>query len=305
MARADGSWVPRAILLVVLPLLVGGCAVRLAYDNVDRLARWAVSDYVAMTEAQRSRFDAQVRELWDWHRRDHLPRYADFLEALPAALADGTDATEIEAIVNRVVDWALEIERASRPLAVDLLTSLSDAQVDALGRNLRESNERLARTEARQTLAQSQRTWQKDTASRFSRFSGRLTADQRAYLTRQSLRYQPDTVLWAAYRARWQADLLGLLAEREDRAAFAAAYAALSDRREAYQGEELTAVWASNRALAAEVSAWLIDSLTPRQRDRFDGALLALADDFRALAGGQADPDDELAEDLCGLVLQC
>jgi hypothetical protein len=256
-----------------------------------------------MDEAQRARFDQGVLEVRDWHREAHAPRYAAFLEALPSVLDDGSSAAEIEAIVNTVIDWALEIERQSLPVAIELLASLTDEQVAALGRRMAESNERLAKDERGQTLEESRRAWQKDTASRFARFSGRLTAAQTAYLAEQSVRYLPDTVLWAEYRSRWQADLMKLLEGRADRDGFAEAFRTLAANRERYYGAELTQVWANNRALAAEVTAWLINTRSPQQRNRFNERLADLASEFRSISGGA--PPGPLPDELCTAVLRC
>jgi len=194
----------------------------------------------------------------------------------------------------------MEIEQQSLPVSIDLLVSLNDDQVAALGRRMTESNDELAEDELGQTLEQSRRTWQKETASRFSRFSGRLTPAQTAYLADQSVRYLPDTVLWAEYRARWQADLMKLLEARDDRERFGAGFRELSASRERYYGAELTQVWSNYRALGAEVAAWLVNSMTNPQRVRFDDRLAELAADFRSLG----DPDAPAPEDLC-VVLTC
>ncbi len=292
----------RALALVALVLVVtAGCAVRLAYENTDRLARWFVGDFITMDDAQRARFDAGVREVWDWHRDTHLPRYADFFDAMQIVLADGTTAAEIQAIVNTVIDWALEIEQQAMPVAIDLLTSLSDTQVGALARRLSEDNARMAKSQREQTLAQSQREWVRETASRFSRFSGRLSRDQRTYLDRQSVGYLPESVLWAEYRARWQADLLKLLEIRDDRASFAAGFADLSANRERYYGEELVHVFANNRALAGEATAWLVNSMSRRQQDRFLARLDSLAADFRSLTSAAG--DESTMEAFCEVIV--
>lgn len=290
-----------AVLAGLLLLLTTGCAVQLAYDNVDRLARWFASDFVSMDESQRVQFDAGVAEVWAWHRRTHIPRYADFFDALPSVLADGTNAAEIEAIVNAVIEWALEIEQQSLPVTIELLTSLSDEQVGALRTRMAESNDEIAEDEREQTLEQSRREWKKQTASRFSRFSGRLTRAQDAYLAEQSARYLPDTVLWAEYRGRWQADLMQLLEHRSDRERFATGFRDLSSSRERYYGAELNAVWDNNRALAADVTAWLINSLSAPQRIRFNDELASLAAEFREISGA----DGATPTDVCGPVIEC
>ena len=279
-------------------LLLGGCAVQLAYDNVDRLARWFVGDYIALSETQRFRFDQGVVDVWDWHRDAHLARYADFLEALRTSLADGTDVAEIDAIVNTVIGWAEEIEARSLPTAIELLSSLSDAQVTELRRRLAAGNGELAEEEMGESIEDSQRRWQREMTSRMSRFTGRLTSAQEDYLAAQSVRYLPERALWAEYRGRWQADLLRLLDDRADAERFEAAFRVLAARREDYYGSELTQIWEHNRALSSEVTAWLLNDLTATQRRRMDERLSDLVLELRELAskersrgGAPADPE--------------
>jgi hypothetical protein len=268
-------------------LLLGGCAVQLAYDNVDRLARWFVGDYIALSDTQRVQFDEGVLAVWDWHRDAHLPRYADFLEALRSSLADGTDTAEIDAIVNTVIGWAEEIEAQSLPIAIELLASLSDAQVAELRRRLAADNAELAAEELGESIEDSQRRWQRDMASRMSRFTGKLTPAQEDYVAAQSVRYVPELALWAEYRGRWQADLLRLLVERADVEGFDASFRRLAASRENYYGSELTQVWERNRALSSEVTVWLFNALTPAQRRRMDDRLADLVIELRELAAGE------------------
>ena len=127
-----------------------------------------------------------------------------------------------------------------------------------------------------------------------TRFSGRLTREQKAYLNAQSVRYVPQFELWAEYRERWQADLMDLLRnKRHDPEAFTEAFVAISRNREAYYGEELTAVFDTNEQLAREVTAWLINNLTEKQRERFYERIGETAQVFRELA---ADVPNEIPQ---------
>jgi hypothetical protein len=284
----------RRWLLPALLLCTSGCSVQLGYNNLDRLARWSVSDYVTLDEPQRRYFDAAVHDLWVWHRRNHLPGYAQWLEAL--TLDQPRDEAEMQRLVDQVVEWANEIAGRAIPIAVEVLASLSDEQVARLARALAESNQKLADSELGMTLEQAQRNWQKETGDRFSQFSGRLTVAQNAYLAEQSTRYIPQEVLWADYRRRWQADLLALLAYRHEAADFARAFEQLVANQTLYYGGELTAIVNSNRRLTREASVWLISSMTDRQKQRFVDRLQGLADDFRTLAAasGRAPPSNPL-----------
>jgi hypothetical protein len=279
MRRRNAVW-----LLPLVLLLSSGCSVQLAYNNLDRLARWQVSDYVSMDDQQRRYFDAAVHDLWVWHRRDHLPRYAEWLEGLRLDQSPAISDADMQLLVDQVVAWATEIADRAVPIAAEVLASLSDEQVQALARALAESNRKLAESELELTAEEAQQAWQKTIADRFGQFSGRLNATQRDYLRAESVRYLPDQVLWADYRQRWQADLLTLLSHRGDARAFARGFEQLVANQPLYYGTELTAVMNSNQQLTREVSVWLVNSLTERQRQRFNDRLAGLAEDFRVLA---------------------
>jgi hypothetical protein len=271
-------------LLLILALGLSGCSVKLAYNNLDRLARWSVSDYLTLDPRQRAYFDAAVAEVWVWHRSDHLPRYADFLEALGPGLEDGSSESAMVDLVNVVLGWAEEIEARAVPVAAELLASLSDQQVADLAVNLEARNIEIAEPEQDVPLAEAQVLWQEEISDRFENFSGRLNSLQQAYLAQQAERYQPERVLWAEYRRRWQQDLLALLRHRQDVAGFQRGFGELAANRELYYGPELEAVFANNEALVREASVWLLNSLTDAQKARFRDRLDGLALDLRDLA---------------------
>jgi hypothetical protein len=301
--RPPGAVPLRTCLVALLLFVLAGCAFELAYDNVPRLARWFASEFIDMDDAQEARFDAGVREVWNWHRKDHLPRYADFLDDLPRRFADGAEPGEIAAIIATFYAWSVEIEERVQPMSIELLGSLSDGQLGELERKLRKNNEDLAKDERGRSLDENRAEWRKQTAKRFSQFSGRLSDAQNAYLAEQSVRYLPDTVLWAEYRGRWQADLLKLLALRDDRERFAAGFRELGANRARYYGTELTRVWENNEALAADSTAWLINSLSPAQRDRFYERLAELSADLRSIA--ESGDVGELPGSVCSVVGAC
>jgi hypothetical protein len=149
---------------------------------------------------------------------------------------------------------------------------------------LADSNRKFAESERELTAEEAQQAWEKTISDRFGQFAGRLNPTQRNYLRGESVRYIPEQVQWADYRRRWQADLLTLLSHRADARAFARGFEQLVANQPLYYGPELTAVINSNQRLTREVSVWLVNSLTDRQRQRFNDRLAGLADDFRVLA---------------------
>jgi class 3 adenylate cyclase len=285
----------RAILTICCLVSLGsGCSVKMMYNNADRFARWAVNDYIKMDDAQEAYFTAEVDAIHYWHRTEELPLYADYLDSLPGAIDDGVDEADIQGTFDTFYSWWESLEAKAMPMMVDMLLSLSDEQVERLPERLAKDNEEFSEDERDRPLEEVQAEWMKSYSDAMARFSGRLTKEQKAYLSAQSVRYVPQFELWADYRQRWQQDLVALLIEgREDPEEFAEAFVALIHGREAYYGKELTAVFDANEQLAREVTAWLLNNLTDEQRERFYTRIGEMAVAFRELA---ADVPDQVPE---------
>jgi hypothetical protein len=280
----------RAVLIACLVATASGCSIKMMYNNADRFARWAVNDYVKMDEAQEAYFVAEVDAIHYWHRTSELPLYADYLDTLPAAFDEELKEDDVQEVFDTFYSWWEVFEAKTLPFVTEMMLSLSDEQVARLPERLERDNDRFAEDEFDKPLDEVQAEWRKQYSDTLSRFSGRLTKEQKAYLEAQSVRYVPQFELWADYRARWQADLMDLLrTKRDDPEAFTEAFVAISENREAYYGEELTAVFEANEQLASEVTAWLINNLTEKQRERFYERIGEVAITFRELAAEAPD----------------
>ena len=284
----------KAMLIAALVASASGCSIKMMYNNADRFARWAANDYIKMDAAQEAYFTAEVDAIHYWHRTNELPLYADYLDSLPTTLDKEVDEDDVQEVFDTFYSWWEVFEARTLPFVTEMMLSLSDEQVTRLPERLEKDNDEFAEDESDRTLDEVQAEWRKQYADTMSRFSGRLTKEQKAYLDAQSVRYVPQFELWADYRARWQADLVGLLQnERDDPDAFTEAFITLSESREAYYGEELTAVFDANEQLASEVTAWLINNLTEQQRERFYERIGEVAVTFRELA---AEAPDEIPQ---------
>jgi len=162
--------------------------------------------------------------------------------------------------------------------------------VAQLPARLEESNLELAEDEVGVALEDAQLNWASSFEQAIERFTGRLDRQQKAYLKFRSTAYQPEMALWAEYRRRWQADMLKMLAYR-DEARFAEDFRALAKARERYYGPEYTAVNNANIALAREASSYLLSNLNERQARRFTESLEDLADDLAELAAEVSAPE--------------
>ena len=281
----------KVLVVLLCALSLSACSIKFAYNNVDRLVRWQMSDYLDLNEAQRDYLQAELKTLMAWHRTQHLPQYAALMYELADQWSDGVTEAQIDALFVQMFAWGDEIEERGMPLAIDILTSMTDEQVAALPRKLEKSNLEWSEDERDKPLEKIQSQWAKEFEDVLERFTGRLIQPQRDYLQRRAGAYQPERVLWAEYRRRWQADLLKLLEKRADEAQFAVQFRALVAAREDYYGEEFTRVSDENTLLGQEIAAYLLSNLTEKQAERFADSLRELAEDFEELSAQARDEE--------------
>ncbi|MEM7099397.1 MAG: DUF6279 family lipoprotein [Pseudomonadota bacterium] len=273
----------RIVIAIGLVLCMGGCSVKFAYNNVDRFVRWQVNDYADLDREQRKILDAGVEEVWVWHRRSHLPVYADYLEAFAVRSSDEVTPEMLAGLVEQFLTWGLEVQARSMPTAVAVIRSLTDEQVAALPEKLTDSNNDLLDGEQDNTLEESQANWAREVIDQLEQFTGKLQSAQKDYVVRQSTRYQPERVLWVEYRERWQKQLMLELRARAE-PEFAQRFTELVNSREDFYSQEYTNVSDANQELGASVAAYVLSNLTDRQAQRFKDRLLQLSKDFRELS---------------------
>ena len=272
------------LLIAAVVVLQAGCTVKLAYNNLDRLIRWQAADYVDMNADQRAYLNAAVKQVLYWHRTEELPRYAAFLDTLPPQLADQPTAAELQSLSSQFEAYFEPLEDRALPVFAELMLSLDDEQVAELPEKLAASNRELAEDELTGTVGQHREQWAEEVRSISKRLVGRLTQEQKAVIATASARYQPEMVLWAEYRQRWQADLLKLLDQRDNPDAFKQRVIELSKARESYWGEAFTEVSNANEQLVSETVAKLFAIGTAKQQAHLEDLLTGLAQDFRELA---------------------
>lgn len=135
MSRLAQLRLPLLLLLLLLPalaLLAACSAPRLSYERLDWIAGWQLGRYVDLDHEQQRRFDAWFDSVWDWHRAEQLPVYAQDLERLSAQLDGPITAADL-------LDWQRRAEahwdrlvRRALPPACPLLHSLRPAQRDSI-----------------------------------------------------------------------------------------------------------------------------------------------------------------------------
>lgn len=269
--------------LLALALVLPGCAIKFAYNNADRLARWQTSDYIELSAEQRRFFDARFDELWYWHRSTQLPRYAVYLETLAGQVEAGFDAEAGALLEATAQSWFIDGVDAANPLMAELLLSLSPEQIDALAEAMAQSNDEYRTDDEAFDLVES-------IQDGYRRFIGRLSPEQKAFVTDNAFRYRPVDDSWIAYRERWQADLLELIRRAPPFDEFLAELRIHTLEREQWFDADVALTDESNTALFRDIGNQVFATLTERQRGRAVSRIRDYARIFEELAE-QADAE--------------
>ena len=279
----------RCACILVLALANAGCGVGFFYDNLDRLVRWELDSFLAMTPDQEDFFEAEFAALWRWHRTQELPRYADDLDRWAERFAGVPTETDVEEAFVGLEGWWLRLEAKGTPFAAEFLRRLEDEQVASLAEALEESNADWEKDEKNKPIDAVRKAWRKDFEAILKRFTGPLTQEQRAIIADAAERYQPERQLWADYRRRWQRDLFILLERRHEADHFTAGFERLVKDQKAYYGEGFAEVEAANEALVKSALVAALNQALPKQRQRLRDTLSDRAEELRTLAAGGQD----------------
>ena len=97
--------------LLVFAFVLAGCSAnRFLYTRADTFVRWAIDDYVDLTSEQQQQFDEDLDGLLDWHRRDELPLYREFIVSSLDALEGGVTIDEAVLISDAIDEAANRLQ---------------------------------------------------------------------------------------------------------------------------------------------------------------------------------------------------
>jgi hypothetical protein len=274
----------RIIIVLVCAWTAAGCGVKLGYNNLDRLVRWSVDDYMALDPLQEAYFRTQLDTLLYWHRTSELPVYAREIRKLDAALADGATVEELFVFRAEVETWWQRILETSLPLATQLMYSATDAQLDRFALQFEKDVVKYTKPYTKLSPAERRQRWARDFRDYFEYLTGNLSNEQKQLIEQRSAQLVIDELSWADYRRRYGAALVALVRQRDSFVEFSHAFRDMTFSRERWYGEEYTAALAANQELYRDISIAILNSLTPDQRRQLSKNLLNVAKDFDELS---------------------
>jgi len=266
----------RLLPVVLLLALMTGCTASFSYRFADWLLMWWVESYITLDSEQKKALKSEIQQVVDWHQREELPRYqqwlGDFrsLSSQPLSSESGMQAleswaAEIDGFWNRI---ALKTE----PIALNLLSSLNDSQVEELLENLEQEQEELSKEygflnkDETVRLEKRQKLKRKRTEKFARRWVGRLNSEQKQLIGDWAVESQDMVDMWLQQRELWKQKLAEALGKRETESlSFAEEISVLFTDSSSLWPPQYQSAVEKNTQLSFELIAAMQGTLTEKQ----------------------------------------
>ena len=276
----------RALLAVlVISVSTSGCTTKLAYDFLDWGLYWELKDYVKFNRDQRFRVKDEISQLIDWHRSEELPQYADQLEKLSKELKSGITVGQLEEFSNNLRDSWQRIVIKTLPAAVDIISNLTDEQVNDFLKMLIEKEGDDAKKIEKGTHVRTVKKREAYVSKKIVDVIGKLNEDQKSLIAQWALSMKPTQELSLAQAIQWRTRMQTVLAERHNEQQMEDNLMVLFANPEQLRSASYRRVIEKNKRLIMQLLFDLNRTLTNQQRSKLIKKLQSYINDFRDLSG--------------------
>ena len=276
----------RALLAVlVISVSTSGCTTKLAYDFLDWGLYWELRDYVKFNRDQRFRVKDEISQLIDWHRSEELPQYADQLEKLSKELKSGITVGQLEEFSNNLRDSWQRIVIKTLPAAVDIISNLTDEQVNDFLKMLIEKEGDDAKKIEKGTHVRTVKKREAYVSKKIVDVIGKLNEDQKSLIAQWGLSMKPTQELSLAQAIQWRTRMQTVLAERHNEQQMEDNLMVLFANPEQLRSASYRRVIEKNKRLIMQLLFDLNRTLTNQQRSKLIKKLQSYINDFRDLSG--------------------
>ena len=275
----------RALLAVlVISVSTSGCTTKLAYDFLDWGLYWELRDYVKFNRDQRFRVKDEISQLIDWHRSEELPQYADQLEKLSKELKSGITVGQLEEFSNNLRDSWQRIVIKTLPAAVDIISNLTDEQVNDFLKMLIEKEGDDAKKIEKGTHVRTVKKREAYVSKKIVDVIGKLNEDQKSLIAQWALSMKPTQELSLAQAIQWRTRMQTVLAERHNEQQLENNLMVLFANPDQLRSASYRRVIEKNKRLIMQLLFDLNQTLTNQQRSKLVKKLQSYINDFRDLS---------------------
>jgi hypothetical protein len=262
-AKPLGLW----FFALATVLTLGACSVaRLAYNNAPTVLNYFLDDYFDLTSEQETWLTPRWKKLVEWHRENELPIYKKLLLQSREKVATEVSGKDINALYLEGRATAARTTEFFLPDVAAFVAQLTPAQIKYLERKFTKDNAKLAKEIAR-PLDKRKKERVTRYLDRFDGEFGKLNPAQITKITQVISGLAPYDELRLEDRKRVQADALKMLRDhaQEPQIVMDSVRSMVinveTNRSPAYQAVVVDQAWQ-----VAELTAWLINNATPKQK---------------------------------------
>ncbi|MEZ5565774.1 MAG: DUF6279 family lipoprotein [Gammaproteobacteria bacterium] len=286
--------------MLIASVLISGCMLRVAYEQLDWLTLWYADDYLDLSKPQKATAKAAIVELLDWHRTTQLPRYLQISNQLLEQIGKPMSPAFLECEFNEFVGVLDDSLLKVSPDIAALLESLGDAQVTHLSARLARENKEMESDYSGSSREERRRKQDKAIMRVFRRYVGRLDGTQEEMIRKATAEFHDLSAEWLQRRTQWQNEFRQLLDVRKTDPDFAARVTTLFVDQNQFDSPDYRRRVEENKvrafAMIADVLGSLSDAQTRHLRKRLatdsaDMAILIRRGANHPDAGEPAAPD--------------
>ena len=132
------------LLLFIILLFISGCSTgKLFYDFGDEMVSWQIDNYFDLTSKQEEWIEERLRSHLDWHRKEELPLYRDFLIEVQNRSGDGLTMSELDEGYAMLDQKRVRTLETLLPDTATFLAGISQEQVNTLEKKMIEDNQEM------------------------------------------------------------------------------------------------------------------------------------------------------------------
>jgi hypothetical protein len=275
----------RAITAVlVISLFASGCTIKLAYNFLDWGLFWQLEDYVKFNRDQRSLVKDEISKLVDWHRSDELPKYADKLEKLANGLESGLTIKQLNETYNALSDGWQRIVIETLPAAGEILSNLTEQQVNAFFKILIEEEEDDARDIEHDTSEQLIAENEAYIREKVADLIGKLNDKQKLLIAKWAQDIEPTEQLSLDHSIQWRTKMQAAMADRQDKQQLEQVLMILFANPDQLWSDQYRQLIETNQRLVIKLLFEMNQTLTDKQREKLIRKLNSFIKDLRDLS---------------------
>lgn len=272
-------------LICICAFLLSGCALKIAYNQLDWLIPWYFNNYFDLEGEQRDMMKEIVDRQLAWHRASELPRYAQYLQESAIYIQDGFTKEELLIQNEKLQRMYDDLMQHIIPDAVMLMSTLSERQLQHLYGKLNENLEEYIEDYIEVGDEKVRKQHAKDTRRIFKFFVGSVTDEQEEMINHWSKsEYISMEEDFLEYQKRWQAKYKMALEKRADKKQLEQQFEILFKEPKSLWGPDYQEKVDQNTDISQNLFIKLDETLTQKQRDKLLKKLNAYAEEFLELS---------------------